>query len=328
MFAVKKLIKKAGGLSFHILLQNTRAFKDIRIILMYHRVVDKLPPSPYDMDLCVTRDTFEMHLNLLGELFTLVSLEDLVCSNRTGRICAITFDDGWLDNYQVAFPILKKYRLPATIFLPVSMIGTHQWFWFEAIWDLAHQAITFGKQKEFIRHFSLITSCWKAETLTEQNLLELIRCLKELEASSMGKIMQDAFEDLDVRLPTKRILFNWKEAAEMGSNGITFGPHGLHHRILPTLTYKEKREEITESLRILLEKGIPVVKTFCYPNGDWDDECLIILSKFGYLGAVTTRLGNIKSQTSPFLLNRIGIHEDISNSPSLFWFRIFQAIRA
>ena len=106
MFAVKRIVKQAGGLSFYLFLRHACVLEDVRIILMYHRVLDELPPSPYDRDLCVTRDTFEMHLNLLGQLFTLVSLEDLVCSCRKGRICAITFDDGWLDNYQVAFPIL------------------------------------------------------------------------------------------------------------------------------------------------------------------------------------------------------------------------------
>ena len=328
MFAVKRLVKQAGGLSFRLFLRHARVLEDVSIILMYHRVLDELPPSPYDRDLCVTRDTFEMHLNLLGELFNLVPLEDLVYSDRKGRICAITFDDGWLDNYKVAFPILKKYRVPATIFLPVSMIGTCQWFWFEAIWDLAHQAITLDKQRKFIHYFSQMTSCWKAGSLTEQDLLELISCLKQLEASSMDKIMLDAYKELDVHPPTKRILFNWEEAAEMGSCGITFGSHGLRHLILSTLTYQKKVEEISESLKILSEKDIPVVKVLCYPNGDWDDDCLTILSELGYIGAVITRPGNITSQTSPFLLNRIGIHEDISNSPSLFWFRIFQAIRA
>lgn len=115
---------------------------------MYHRVVDQLPNEPYDRDLCVTKDTFDMHMDLAHRFFSVKSIEQIAQKNSVGkncttngRICAITFDDGWLDNYLIAYPILKKYQIPATIFLPVNMIGTTQWFWFEQIWDLVHKSL-------------------------------------------------------------------------------------------------------------------------------------------------------------------------------------------
>ena len=326
MFAIKKLIKSAGGAAFRLFLEKTAVFQNVCIVLMYHRVVEQLPEEPYDRDLCVTGDTFDMHMDLLSRLFKVVPIEQIAQSRSGGRICSVTFDDGWLDNYQVAYPILKKYQVPATIFLPVAMIGTAQWFWFEAIWDLARKSAVAQRQDKLVSYFHDHLPAWREGCLSTANVLQLIGCLKLENATELEHLIQDAYKVLDITPPKDRILINWQEAKEMGKNGITFGSHGFRHRILLTLNYQEKEEEIKGSF-MLQEHGIPIGKVFCYPNGDWDDDCLKILSDSEYLGAVTTQAGRIRQDTESFLLNRIGIHEDVSSSPSLFSYRLFQACR-
>ena len=327
MLEIKQLIKRAGGAAFRLLLEKTAVFQNVCIVLMYHRVVEQLPLEPYDRDLCVTRGTFDMHIDLLRQLFTVVPIEQIARSRPGGRICAITFDDGWLDNYQVAYPILKKYQVPATIFLPAAIIGTAEWFWFEAMWDLACKSVTHQRQDRLVSYFQGHTPSWREESLTSSSVLRLIGCLKLENATTLERLVQDAYKVLDITPPKDRILFNWQEAAEMGKNGITFGSHGLNHRILPTLNYQEKAEEINCSFSVLQEHDIPIARVFCYPNGDWDDDCLEILSDSDYLGAVTTQAGRIGLATGSFLLNRIGIHEDVSSSPSLFSYRLYQSCK-
>ena len=327
MRKAKIIIKSAGGAAFRFLLENTAVFQNVCVVLMYHRVVERLPSEPYDRDMCVTGDTFNMHINLLRRLFTVVPIEQIAQSRPAGRVCAITFDDGWLDNYQVAYPILKKYRVPATIFLPAVMIGTYQWFWFEAIWDLVRQCVVVQRQDRLVSYFQEHAPSWRADSLTSSSVLQLIGCLKLGNAAALEQLMRDAYHVLELTTSTDRILINWQEVAEMGKNGITFGSHGLNHRILPTLNNQEKEDEIKHSFNMLTEHDISVARVFCYPNGDWDDDCLNILSASDYLGAVTTQAGRIKQDTTPFLLNRIGIHEDISCSPSLFSYRLYQACR-
>ena len=326
-FGIKKLIKSAGGSAFRLLLERAIAFENVCFVLMYHRVVEQLPQNPYDRDLCVTRDTFAMHMDLLSQWFTVVPIEEITQSRPDGRVCAITFDDGWLDNYQVAYPILKSYQLPATIFLPAAMIGTNLWFWFEAIWDLVRKSDVDQRKHRLASYFQDHVPAWRAGNISTATVLQLIDCLKLNNAAALEQLILNAYHVLELPPPVDRILFNWQEAAEMGKNGITFGSHGLNHRILPTLNYKDKEEEVNNSFNILMRHDIPISKVFCYPNGDWDEDCLELLSTSEYLGAVTTQIGMIKNDASPFLLNRIGIHEDVSSSPSLFFYRLYQACK-
>src|SRR5262249_39205522 len=82
----------------------------------------------------VLTDVFEEQIRFLKEAFEVVPLSELLARWRTGgwdteaRYCAITFDDGWLDNYLHAYPVLRRYGIPATVFLPTAFIGTRAWF--------------------------------------------------------------------------------------------------------------------------------------------------------------------------------------------------------
>ncbi|HEU4685553.1 MAG TPA: polysaccharide deacetylase family protein, partial [Nitrospira sp.] len=107
------------------------------VILTYHRVVpdeivrdQHIQPGMY-----VTTESFALHVEYLAQRFSILPLEQLLELWRTDRLddrtsyCVITFDDGWWDNYRYAFPILKRHRIPATIFLATDYIGTARWFW-------------------------------------------------------------------------------------------------------------------------------------------------------------------------------------------------------
>jgi peptidoglycan/xylan/chitin deacetylase (PgdA/CDA1 family) len=298
------------------------------IILTYHRVAERVPNASYDPALFVSANTFEMHINMLCRIFNIVPLEALIQPNQGGRRCAITFDDGWLDNYEMAFPILKKYQVPATIFLPAALIGTRHRFWFENLIKLGKQVDTNGNQQRFITYFRGMVPTWKKLGLRVEHLLDLISVMKHLPADKLDSIMANAYATLNMIPPKERTIMNWEEISEMGEYNITFGAHGLKHYILPTLDSVSKRKEIFDSLDILRQKKIPIERFFSYPNGDWDDETVEIVTQADYLGAVTTKLGYNHARTCQFLLKRISIHEDISNLPSLFWCRIFQAALA
>jgi peptidoglycan/xylan/chitin deacetylase (PgdA/CDA1 family) len=322
---MKKNIKTAAGFIFQRLL-SMNVFKGLKIIIMYHRVCGRMPEGPHDPAMFVTADSLDMHLRELKQYFDIVSLERAIESpGEKERFCAITFDDGWADNYEHAFPVLKKHEVPATVFIPFEVIGSKSGYWFQNIWDLASQVSTNGKSADFLRYFSEHASSWRPQGFGQEQIIGLIRELKSLPAEKLDYIISKAYGDLGIKRPTDQQVMTWEQIRAMGREGVTFGSHGLHHYILPCLNHGAKSQEVIDSLHFLKRANVAISPFFSYPNGNWDDETQSLVEKAGYKGAVTTQLGHNVSLTNPYLLKRIAMHDEISNTVSLLWFRILQA---
>lgn len=124
------------------------AMKDRGVVLMYHRVLPDARPD-VDPGMYVTSRAFERHLRLLKsryELVTIDALGDWMDGRRqfARPPCAITFDDGWRDNYEVAFPLLLRYETPATVFLVTSWIGREDMLDADRIARMESSGVAFG----------------------------------------------------------------------------------------------------------------------------------------------------------------------------------------
>jgi peptidoglycan/xylan/chitin deacetylase (PgdA/CDA1 family) len=136
----------AGLFSLHRRL----ALRDQAVILLYHQVLapDQVPPD-VDHGIYVTTDTFDTHLRELRRSYDVVDLDDLLAWREGRRTfsrtpCAITFDDGWADNYTNAFPLLKRYGMPATIFLITSEVGRPEFVTWQQVHEMERAGIRFG----------------------------------------------------------------------------------------------------------------------------------------------------------------------------------------
>ena len=104
------------------------------VILMYHRVIppDEVASTYVQPGTYVTPDTFERHLQFLAAHFELLTFPELLAKwdaggwNPASRYCAVTFDDGWIDNYRYGYPLLRRTGVPATIFLPTAIDRVHR----------------------------------------------------------------------------------------------------------------------------------------------------------------------------------------------------------
>jgi peptidoglycan/xylan/chitin deacetylase (PgdA/CDA1 family) len=130
--------------------RSRRTLKNRALVLMYHRVLhDQEIPASIDPGMYVSRSAFDRHLHYLADHHDVINLDDLL-EWMTGRRqysrppCVITFDDGWADNYHVAFPLLRHYRLPATIFLVTDKIGTTDTVTWPQIHEMDAAGISFG----------------------------------------------------------------------------------------------------------------------------------------------------------------------------------------
>src|SRR3954462_14032140 len=134
---VKKLVKSAAAGLANQFGQHNKDQTDPKLwVLMYHRILprDDIRFNLEEPGMIVTPETFSMHMQEIRRYFDVVSLGDWVQRKQKGlplpaKACAITFDDGWADNYEYALPILKATNTPATLFAVAEKIGTNFQFW-------------------------------------------------------------------------------------------------------------------------------------------------------------------------------------------------------
>ncbi|MBK9997621.1 MAG: polysaccharide deacetylase family protein [Nitrospira sp.] len=134
---LKRSIRAAAAWTFHASSIYRWRHRGKVFVLMYHRVLTKSEVARYPVQpgMYVLDSVFAEQMSFVRRNFTVLSLQELLDLWQRGewsahaRYCVITFDDGWLDNYRHAYPVLKQLRIPATIFLPTDYVGRNEWFW-------------------------------------------------------------------------------------------------------------------------------------------------------------------------------------------------------
>ena len=314
------------------------------VILTYHRVVsdhmvrdEHIQPGMY-----VRGQSFEAHITYLRKRFTIISLDELLDLWQTNRLkrdqsyCVITFDDGWKDNYQFAFPVLMKYRIPATIFLATDFIGTARWFWPDQMMLLLEKGRQYTTDATDRKAISTIMAetigvtlsaadgiFRRAESGDPIDLDAIIEFCKGVEVGRVHQIIDRLSRALHMDLPTHRVLLNWDEVREMAGKGVTFGSHSGSHRIMTQIPLSAVKMELIDSRKTMLEQGINPVAVFCYPNGNFDRDIQDLVRESGYLAAVGCEVGlELDRPNDLFALKRISLHEDSSASMPLLAFTL------
>jgi peptidoglycan/xylan/chitin deacetylase (PgdA/CDA1 family) len=315
---VGRLLHQGGVLSLLAKQQLAgRAF-----VLMYHRVLPDAPVAGAGVEpgMYVTAETFRRQMACLRDHYRVIPLPELLERKEQGKAlggcCAITFDDGWLDNFQIAFPILRELQLPATIFLPTGFIGTDEWFWPEEVMRLA-LAVAAGL--ELPPDLQLILALCGSGGPTPERLAAV---LKEL-GPEVRKRMVDTSRKLAWEQPRRRLVMDWQEVRQMAASGLVeFGAHSVSHELLDQVGEDVAGEEICSSrLRIEEELGRPC-QIFSYPNGNHSPLLMGLVARHGMRWAVTTRRGYLDQRANSLAVPRIGMHEDVSATMALFQARI------
>ncbi|WP_018983106.1 polysaccharide deacetylase family protein [Salinimonas chungwhensis] len=318
---VKRLIKNiltmtAGTLGLSVIKRGEKKL----IVLMYHRVmpVDDARYQREEPGMVVSDSTFAMHMQTLrDEKWPVMRVSDWLEQPETSRsplTIAITFDDGWLDNYQYAFPVLKKFNFPSTLYVVTDFLGKPAPFWPNRVLSL------------LLADNVRMTDAWKP-------LLELIgqNISVPMSRDDAAKIIDDLkqYSDDAIYTALSHIPLSKNAAVEMisfeqlmdakATMGVEIGCHTRrHYRLKEGLDSRLLHEEIIQAKTILEKQTGGPVTTFCFPNGDFSDDAYDMV-KAHYSAAVTTRRGiNSARNLNPHKLLRIGVHNDISNTPMKF----------
>lgn len=296
------------------------------IILMYHRVLPKTDPRLENEEpgMYVTPDTFDMHLCELKKFAQFIHIEDWLKLSRNGELSntpyvAITFDDGWADNYEFAFPVLKKHKTPACIFLATDYIGSNTVFWPERLTALLNN---YAQHKAPLdAFFNSLGASIQTERLNRKDkdyAAELINTAKNLNddqiKSALEAIEKSAMKS-DPQVNTKQEMLSWEQVKILSEAGVKIGGHTRSHLRLNNKASVEQIEHEVKGCHIDIEEKLSIPPTlFCYPNGDTSNDALSSVKKT-FRAAVTTNKGINGATQDKYLLKRVGVHEDASNSP-------------
>lgn len=334
---IKRAIKRgiqyiAANLGPHI--RNTK--EPQLLILMYHRILplDDERAMLEEPGMVVSPGTFEEHLITLSRYFEFVTLSNWLERKKNGqplpaKSCAITFDDGWADNYEYAFPVLKSLNVPATIFLVAGMVGTTKTFWPE---QLAQLASTISLQSP--GKWSDPSLRWLKEANTDfdfnatppttEQITQLVAHAKQYTDEENYTRLKEAEEKLAITIkPSVPPLLTWEQISIMLNSGLVeTGSHTCNHiRLNEKISSEVVEREILLSKQIIEQQTGRPVKSFCFPNGDYSEFALNLV-KHNYNGAVTTAHGWNSIRTDNYLLQRIGVHQDITSDQTAFLGRI------
>lgn len=287
-------------------------------VLMYHRFGRAGSYRRLDVEV------FEAHLRYIRDHFQPVPLSRIVESLRSGqdlpeKSVALTVDDGYRDFFVYAYPLLLKYRIPATIFVVTRFVDQSLWLWFDAIHFLVHAAqpgnyfdvVDFVNGKDAFVKLSSDDdrNCyWERVAdycvgLPPREQQETLRCL----AASLGQELPDR--------PTEDYsAMNWEEIRALDPDLVDVGAHTRSHPILSQCDDALQHQEILGSrLDIESELGRPV-RHFCYPNGllkDYNDSSRCFVKDAGFTGAVVAHGALVHKGADPYLIERVGAPEDM-----------------
>jgi peptidoglycan/xylan/chitin deacetylase (PgdA/CDA1 family) len=294
---------------------------------MYHRVIADTMARQTDSNpgIVVSSMQFDKQMRTLRERFNPLSLAEFrqsveSCTPPPNRSCLVTFDDGWIDNYDIAFPILRKYSIPAVVFLPCNYISTDQTFW----------------QEEMLMRLTRMSE--STDKHTNRSLQKLLATRDDGYPATVSGIrlfvisLKDApYKHIEEVLQQVRILastcsdgghynrhLSWDQVREMKESGIDFASHALSHQLLSRLDAGELERELTLSKRIIEEETGESVFAIAYPNGDYDPAVLHATKAAGYTLGFSTRHGLFSIDDDPLTVPRFNVHGHNGYSPARF----------
>lgn len=293
------------------------------LILMYHDLVEnkregECDPISYGK---LDKNEFEAVLIAIKNTCRVTSVEEAVKEIKDGgglkeNSIALTFDDGYVSVYDIAFPLLRKYDAPATIYLPTDWINGNISLWWHDLTDMIlefepddaiyENLIKIGKDSNFeFPRFPLqgILARLKLRDYLSSKLMKIsdgnrLIFIEKMRATLFGDA---AYKKLEINPMT------WEQVAEMAKAGFIFGAHTCSHINLSHADLDKANEEIAVSKGEIEKRLGYKISGFAYPYGyDISGYKRIepLLQNLGFDYACTTYSGSNNNKSNLFQLYR------------------------
>ena len=286
-----------------------RRSDQLMVALMYHRVDDWQRTPMLDPGLVsAAPEEFERQIAYLAKSRPLLSLEDMLEIRRGERsmppgAVMVTFDDGYRDFLEVAWPVLQRYEVPATLFLPTSYPGAQERsYW----WDRVHAALVSTDRMELLE-----TPAGRLELSTPTGRADARRAIRDWVWATPHDQAMAAVDELVAALDGPALtsaVLDWGELRRLAAQGLAIAPQTLTHPMLNRMPPEHAHAEILGSAEDLTRELGSSPPAFAFPAGGYDDALVDWLRRSGFELAFTTeRGGNDLRQGDWLKLRRVNI---------------------
>jgi peptidoglycan/xylan/chitin deacetylase (PgdA/CDA1 family) len=281
------------------------------LILVFHRICRQQNPFQAGMPL----ELFDWLCGHLAQSYPVLALDELEERRLSRRppsaAMAITFDDGYADNYELALPVLRRHGLPATVFITTGCMEGRHLLWTSRLgWLLEH-----GESPDE----PVPVRGWRLPLHTrEQRLAALARLkqeLKEIDQVEREELLADLGERVGVRdyEGLRREMLTWDQLREMEKHRFVAGGHTVNHPILSREPSPQLRAELGGCKEELEGRLGHPVRLFAYPNGgpaDYNLEVMQEVRRAGFQLACTMLFGANTAAINPYELRRVSIYSE------------------
>ncbi len=257
------------------------------IVFNHHRIGNR-GECAYDRELfSASAEQFDYQLSYIKQHFPVLLPHELAefrsKKKQLTRLHAmITFDDGYLDNYTLAFKLLKQHGMAAAFFLVSTFVGTTFVPWWDEVAYLVRHSPASSLAMMSRRGISVDLN------LDREGAVDAVLQAYKSE-ENQAAFLQELRGEAQVELPNEgRRFLNWDEAREMSAAGMEVGAHTHTHPFLNRLSFASQQTELRESKAIIDENMGQPVTSLAYPNGsskDFTAETQQIAREAGYTTA-------------------------------------------
>ena len=274
-------------------------------VLIYHHI---LPDNINLLDEgAIDADAFNWQMRMVSKVFNVLTLDEALDLSRVNalprRAVAITFDDGYRDNYTEAVPILNRYGLKATFFVVGNAVKEGN------IWNqrLAQAILAFDCNQVDLSEIGLGVISLATEDDRIQANLQLNDRLKDL-PPDLQKEKIDYILDKAKINKSGRAMLNEVEVANMVAEGMEIGCHTMSHPMLKVISLEQAEQDIQACNCYLSKVSGQKLLFFAYPYGKlgqhFTKEHAALVEKLGFKAAFTSDWGTMSDRSNPYLINR------------------------
>ncbi len=290
-WALSRLLWMTGALDRA---KRTLVDQDAILVLTLHRVLtaDERKRAFSEDAIVVSRENFEALTSHLAEHFDVARLSDLTggswpANSRRPRV-AVTFDDGWQDNYQPVLDAVAKHRTPVTIFVCSGLTGRHSPFWPEHVRGLLADA---------------------SEAERQQTIASLKRLPRVDRDAAIETLAEKSAHRLAPRAGSPDATMSWQTLETLNRAGVAIESHAKSHEILTTLDAADLERELVESRDELSGRLARPVRILAYPNGNHSPQVRQAARAAGYSLGLAVGEGLWTKTSDRFAIPRVNVSD-------------------